>query len=82
MRQRTKLSQLFTVSALASGLLLAGCGDGKDGKDGVAGNAGPAVVASTTSGFMVLLTRGFMLVSQKTSWFEITLPRIMWRGSK
>lgn len=57
MRHRTKLSKLFTVSALASGLLLAGCGDdgedGKDGKDGVAGNAGPAVVASTTSGFTI-----------------------------
>lgn len=54
MRHRTKLSRLFTVSALASGLLLAGCGDdGKDGKDGVAGNAGPGVVATTTSGFTI-----------------------------
>ncbi|WP_309043956.1 parallel beta-helix domain-containing protein [Marinobacter sediminicola] len=54
MRQRTKLSQLFTVSALASGLLLAGCGDdGKDGKDAVAGNVGPTVVATTTSGFTI-----------------------------
>lgn len=57
MRQKTKLTKLFTISALASGLLLAGCGDdGKDGKDGadaVVENAGPAVVASTTSGFSI-----------------------------
>lgn len=51
MRHRTKLSRLFTVSALASGLLLAGCGD--DGKDGIAGNSGPGVVATTTSGFTI-----------------------------
>lgn len=60
MRQKTKLSKLFTISAIASGLLLAGCGDdGKDGKDGVDGkdgadgNAGQSVVASTTSGFTI-----------------------------
>lgn len=57
MRQRTKLSKLFTISAIASGLLLAGCGDdgkdGKDGKDGSAGNAGQSVVVSTTSGFAI-----------------------------
>ena len=41
MRQKTKLSKLFTISAIASGLLLAGCGDdGKDGKDGVDGKDG------------------------------------------
>ncbi|MDO6443351.1 parallel beta-helix domain-containing protein [Marinobacter sp. 2_MG-2023] len=57
MRQKVKLSKIFTISALASGLLLAGCGDdgddGKDGKDGVAGEVGQSVVVSTTSGFAI-----------------------------
>lgn len=54
MRQRTKLSKIFTISAIASGLLLAGCGDdGEDGKDGVAGDVGQRVLVSTTSGFVI-----------------------------
>jgi len=48
MRHRSKLSKIFTISALASGLLLAGCGDdGKDGKDAQSN------VGSTTSGFVI-----------------------------
>ena len=57
MRQKANLSKIFTISAIASGLLLAGCGDdgedGKDGKDGISGNAGQSVVVSTTSGFAI-----------------------------
>ncbi|MAA66294.1 MAG: hypothetical protein CL581_16175 [Alteromonadaceae bacterium] len=57
MRQKTRLSNIFTISAIASGLLLAGCGeDGKDGVDGSvsgAGDVGQSVVASTTSGFSI-----------------------------
>lgn len=51
MRHRTKLSKIFTISALASGLLLAGCGD--DGKDGKDGKDAQSVVGTTTSGFVI-----------------------------
>nr|WP_257535430.1 parallel beta-helix domain-containing protein [Marinobacter adhaerens] len=60
MGKQRKLSRLFMVSVIASGLLLTGCGDdgedgkdGKDGKDGVAGNTDPEVMATTTSGFTI-----------------------------
>ncbi|MBQ0833506.1 hypothetical protein [Marinobacter sp.] len=72
MRQRTKLSKLFTISAIASGLLLAGCGDdgkdGKDGKDGSAGNAGQSAVVSTTSGFAITENAIFVAPDAADEW--------------